>query len=463
MLKKDKIRLAVIAAVLIAAAAAIFPIQERVKLGLDLRGGMHVVLLAKEPLGGELKEDTLERAVAVLRSRVDQYGVTEPQIQREGLDRVAIDLPGVDDPAAALELIGRTAVLHFRQVIEAGPVPPPKVERRNYSSEESYNRAVSNWNGLMEAYERSQVSFDQSTNERIKENPSLFLARGEDNRRYILGEIYVTGQDLADASMDRDELHKAFVRIKFNREGAEAFEKATEANLQKPIAIVLDDTVISAPVVQSKISEEGRITGNFTDSEAFNLAIMLRAGALPVEVEIIENRSVGPTLGEDSIHSGVRSGVIGAVFVAVFMLVYYGMLGIAADVALGTAMLVLMAAVVLLRATLTLPGIGGIILTIGMAVDGNILIYERMKEEYRSGKTIMTALDSGFRKALVVILDSNVTTLIAAGVLFYFGSGPIRGFAVTLSLGVLASMFGNIVVTRALLQIMLRLKKNMVL
>jgi preprotein translocase subunit SecD len=456
MLKKDKIKLAIIIVILIGASLTVFPIQSRVKLGLDLRGGVHIVLLAKELSGNALEDDSIERLVAVLRNRVDQYGVTEPQIQREGRDRVAIDLPGVDDPAAAIDLIGRTAVLQFRQVVEAGSEPPPRVERRNYSSEESYNRALSNWNTLMEDFERGQVSFDQ----RAQDDPSLFLARDEDNRRYLLGEIYVTGQELADAHVTWDELRNAAVAISFNREGADAFEKATAANLQKQIAIVLDDMVISAPVVQAKISGEGRITGNFTDSEAFNLAIMLRAGALPVEVEIIENRSVGPTLGEDSIRSGVRSGIIGASLVAAFMLVYYGMLGIAADMALATAMLILMAAVVLLRTTLTLPGIGGIILTIGMAVDGNILIYERMKEEYRSGKTVMAALDSGFRKAIVVILDSNVTTLIAAGVLFYFGSGPVRGFAVTLSLGVISSMFGNIVVTRALLQIMLRFKKN---
>ncbi|MDR1508759.1 MAG: protein translocase subunit SecD [Synergistaceae bacterium] len=459
MLKKDKIRLAIIVVILAAAAAAVFPIRDRVKLGLDLKGGVHIVLLAKGLSENAPDDDRIERLVAVIRNRVDQYGVAEPQIQREGVNRVAVDLPGVDDPSAALELIGRTAVLQFRQVVEAGPTPPPKVERRNYSTEDAYNRAVSNWNALMESFERGQVSFDQRAND----DPSLFLARGEDNRRYLLGEIYVAGQDLADASMTRDELRNAAVAIRFTPAGADAFEKATEANIQKQIAIVLDDTVISAPVVQTKISGEGRITGNFTDSEASNLAIMLRAGALPVEVEVIENRSVGPMLGEDSIRSGVRSGVIGSVLVAIFMLVYYGMLGIAADVALGTAMLTLMAAVILLRTTLTLPGIGGIILTIGMAVDGNILIYERMKEEYRSGKTVMAALDSGFRKALVVILDSNVTTLIAAGVLFYFGSGPVRGFAVTLSLGVLSAMFGNIVVTRALLQIMLRFKKNLVL
>ncbi|MDR1966436.1 MAG: protein translocase subunit SecD [Synergistaceae bacterium] len=455
MLKKDKIRLAIIAAIIIAAALTVFPIQGRVKLGLDLRGGAHIVLQAKGSPENPLGEDSLDRLVTVLRNRVDQYGIVEPQIQREGADRIAIDLPGVDDPESALELIGRTAVLQFRQVVGTSIAPPPKVERKNYSSDEAYNRAQENWNGLNAQFERDVASFQ----EKAKEDPSVFVGRDEDGRVYTLGEVYVMGGDLSDARMTRDELGKPAVSISFNRDGAAAFEKATEANIGSQIAIVLDDSIISAPTVRSKISGEGRITGNFTEQEAALLATMLRAGALPVEVEVIENRSVGPTLGEDSIHSGLRSGLIGASLVAVFMLIYYGMLGIAADMALATAMLVLMAVVVLLRTTLTLPGIGGIILTIGMAVDGNILIYERMKEEYRSGKTILAALDAGFRKALVVILDSNVTTLIAAGVLFYFGSGPIRGFAVTLSLGVVTAMFGNIVVTRALLQIMLRHRK----
>jgi preprotein translocase subunit SecD len=311
----------------------------------------------------------------------------------------------------------------------------------------------------MKNFEADTASFD----EKAKADPSLFVARDEDRRAYLLGEVYVTGKDLIEAGGIRDELGKPAISIRFNSEGAQAFEKATSANIGKQIAIVLDDIVLSAPVVQTRISAEGRITGNFSEAEAQRLVAMLRAGALPTKVEILENRSVGPTLGEDSIRSGLRSGLAGAALVVVFMLVYYGMLGIAADMALATAMLLLMAIMIFMRTTLTLPGIGGIILTIGMAVDGNVLIYERMKEEYRAGKTILAALDSGFRKALVVILDSNVTTLIAAGVLFYFGSGPVRGFAVTLSLGVITAMFGNIVVTRALLQIMLRNKKNIAL
>ena len=460
LLKKDKLRLAVIAVILLGAMFAVFPIEDRVKLGLDLKGGVHIVLQAKTDGADSGDDDSIERLVAVLRNRVDQYGIAEPQIQREGINRVAVDLPGVGDPAAALELIGRTAVLQFRQVVQAGPTPPPKVERKNYDSDEAFDRARANWEGLMKEYDEGLAALEGT----VKDDPNLIVGRDEDDSRaYVLGEVYVSGGELSDARYTDDEYGKPAVAFSFNRQGAEAFEKATADNIGKQIAIVLDGVIISAPVVQTKISADGRITGNFTYDEAVRLAIMLKAGALPVEVEVVENRAVGPSLGEDSIHSGVRSGMIGGALVAAFMLIYYGMLGIAADVALATAMLVLMAIVIFLRTTLTLPGIGGIILTIGMAVDGNVLIYERMREEYRSGKTIMAALDSGFRKALVVILDSNVTTLIAAGVLFYFGSGPIRGFAVTLSIGVLSAMFGNIVVTRALLQILLRFNKNLAL
>ena len=460
MLKKDKIRLLIIAVIIIASAAVVFPISDRVNLGLDLEGGAHIVLRAVGTPENPVTSERIDQLTAVLRNRVDQYGIIEPQIQIEGVDRVAVDLPGIEDPEAALELIGRTAVLQFRQVVSTGGSPPPRVVRSNYDSDESYNRAQSNWTELMEQYEHQVASLDET----VKNDPSLFVARDQENgRAYVLGEIYVTGSELADAGLTTDELGKPSVSIRFNREGAAAFEKATGANIGRQIAIVLDNVVISAPVVQTKIGAEGRITGNFTREEAIRLQIMLKAGSLPLNVEVIENRSVGPTLGGDSIKSGVRSGIVGAVLVVVFMFIYYGLLGIAADLALVTSMLILLAIMIFLRITLTLPGIGGIILTIGMAVDGNVLIYERMKEEYRVGKSALAALDAGFRKALVVILDSNITTLIAAGVLFYFGTGPIRGFAVTLSLGVLTSLFGNIFVTRAILQIMLRFNKNLAL
>ncbi|MDR1472090.1 MAG: protein translocase subunit SecD [Synergistaceae bacterium] len=462
MLKRDKWRLGIIAAVLVVSIAAVFPIDGRVRLGLDLKGGAHIVMQARGtdeiPLDYARIDDTMNSLISVLRNRIDQYGITEPLIQREGSDRVAIDLPGIDDPEAALELIGRMAVLEFRQVAAKGPSAPPRVERKNYRSDEDFDRASANWEMLNQEFERSLKSFDMA----VSEDSSRHFARGDAGETYLLGETYVTGKDLSGTEATYDELRKPAVSLSFSGAGAVAFEAATAANIEKQIAIVLDGVVISAPVVRSRISGgQAQISGNFTTEEAVRLAVMLRAGALPVKVEVLENRSVGPTLGEDSIRSGVRSGLIGAALVTLFMLIYYGMLGIAADIAMATSMLMLMAVMISLKVTLTLPGIGGIILTIGMAVDGNILIYERMREEYRSGKTVLSALDSGFRKALIVILDSNVTTLIAAAALFYFGSGPIRGFAVTLSLGVLTSMFGNIVVTRALLQFMLRNRHEM--
>ena len=461
MYKKDKIRLAIIAVVIIAAAAVVYPIHDRVKLGLDVKGGVHIVLRAVDTPENPLKDDSIDRLLTVLRNRIDRYGLVEPQIQREGVDRVAIDLPGMDDPQAAVDLVERMAVLQFRQVVsETSYALPPEVDPKNYDTTESLERARKNWDDLKANYDLEVASLDNFVKSQNDPSQVMLIDRDE-GRAYVLGEVYVTGKDLVEAAVTRDERGKNAVSIRFNSEGGEAFGKATEANMGKQIAIVLDDVVISAPRVQSKIGAEGIITGSFTSEEAFRLQAMLSAGALPVAVEVIENRSVGPTLGGDSIDSGVRAGLVGAALVAVFMIIYYGTLGVAADAALAVSLLVLMAIVILLRTTLTLPGIGGIILTIGMAVDGNVLIYERIKEEARTGKSAMGALDAGFRKALVVILDANVTTLIAAGVLFYFGSGPIRGFAVTLSLGVLTAMFGNIFVTRAILQLMVRRDKNL--
>lgn len=451
MQRKDRLRLGLILLVVVLAAVAVFPIQDRVKLGLDLRGGAHIVLRAKAPGDAEeVDADTIDKLVAVLRNRIDQYGIVEPQIQREGRDRVAIDLPGVADPEAALELIGQTAKLEFRQVTGAGADLPPAVDRANYPNDEEYNQAMTNYNAIVAEVERANAEIE----ERAKNDPSVFAARGENGDLYLLGTVYVTGGELADARMTYDEFQRPAVSLRFTSEGSTMFEDATAANINKQIAIVLDKQVISAPVVRGRIAGgNAQITGRFSADEAARLAVMLRAGALPVDVEVLENRSVGPTLGEDSIRSGLRSGLIGAGLVAVFMLIYYGLRGIAADIALAVAMLSLVALMVVFNSTLTLPGIGGIILSIGMAVDGNVLIFERIKEERRAGKTAVSALDSGFRKALVVILDSNITTLIASAVLFYFGSGPVRGFAVTLSLGVITAMFGNLVVTHTLLRI----------
>ena len=446
MLKRDKWRLIVVVAVIVIAAVVAFPIKGKMRLGLDLSGGVHIVLQAKGTPESPLTPDSIDRLLVVLRSRIDQYGIVEPIIQREGDDRVAIGLPGVDDPEAALDLIGRTAVLQFRQVLGESPRIPLEPIRSNYDNDEQFKAAQERWQRA-----KDEVGlYIEQMKEAVKDNPEMAVANSEEGGAYLLGKQYVSGGDLTKAETTFDQFGKAAVSLTFNAEGAKLFDEATAANINKQIAIVLDGTVISAPVVQQRISGgEAQITGSFTTEEANRLAIMLRAGALPVSVEILENRSVGPSLGADSVRDGVKSG-----------LVYYGFLGIAADIALCAAMLIVVAMMIALHSTLTLPGIGGMVLTIGMAVDGNILIYERMKEELRAGKTTMAALDAGFRKALVVILDSNITTLIAAAILFYFGSGPIRGFAVTLSIGIVASVFCNVVVTRTLLGIALSARRK---
>jgi len=448
MLKKDRWRLIIVAVVVVAALLSVFPVKGRIRLGLDLKGGAHILLQAKGTDENPLTEDSVERLLAVLRNRIDQYGVSEPLIQREGADRVIVDLPGVADPEAALELIGKTALLEFRQVHEATGSVPPGPQRGNYESQEEFLAAKARW-------EEVKKQFDAMAEElgvRASSDPAVIMSRSEEGEAYLLGEVYVSGKELVDAKTSFDNLGRPVVTLQFSSLGAKLFDEATAGNVGRQIAICLDGKVISAPVVQERISGgSAQISGRFSTAEAQRLSIMLRAGALPVAVEILENRSVGPTLGSDSIKSGVRAGLFGGLLVLLFMLIYYRTLGIAADIALAVSTLLVFAGLISLKATLTLPGIAGIILTLGMAVDGNILIFERMKEEIAGGRTPYAAVDSGFRKALSSILDANITTLIAAAVLFYFGSGPIRGFAVTLSIGIIASVFSALVVTRALL------------
>lgn len=450
MQRRDRWRLVIVGIVIIAALVSVFPLEGRIRLGLDLKGGAHILLQAKGTPENPLTDDSIQRLIAVLRNRVDQYGVTEPVIQREGNNRVIVDLPGVSDPEAALELIGKTAQLEFREVVEASPPLPPGPERPNYESQEAYMAALRRWEEVRD--QRDRLAGQLAS--RAEDDPNLDIARGEEGDIYLLGSTYVTGKSLKDAKTSFDNLGRPVVTLEFDKEGARQFDEATATNVGRRIAIVLDGKVISAPVVQERISGgNAQISGSFTTAEAQRLAIMLRAGALPVPVEILENRSIGPTLGADSIRSGLQAGLIGAVLVFVFMFIYYGRLGLVANLALVSTILLLFAGLISLKATLTLPGIAGIILTIGMAVDGNILIFERMKEELREGKTPYASVDAGFRKALKTIIDANVTTLLAAAVLFYFGSGPIRGFAVTLSIGIFASVFSAVIVTRALLQV----------
>jgi preprotein translocase subunit SecD len=351
MVKRDKWRLGLILAVILIAAYIAFPIQGKVRLGLDLRGGVHIVLQAKGTPENPVTPDSIDRLLAVLRSRIDQYGIAEPVIQKQGDDRIAVDLPGVEDPEAALDLIGRTAVLEFRQVLGESPRVPAEPVRSNYDSDEQFRAAQDRWQQA-----RDEVDgYVKQMEEAVKANPDIAVGKGEDGTAYLLGKAYVTGKDLTKADTTFDQFGKAAVSLKFNSEGAKLFDEATAANVGKQIAIVLDGVVISAPVVQQRISGgEAQITGKFSTPEANRLAIMLRAGALPVAVEILENRSVGPSLGADSINDGIKSGLIGAVLVVVFMLIYYGFLGLAADLALCVAMLLVMASLIFLRSTLTL-------------------------------------------------------------------------------------------------------------
>jgi protein-export membrane protein SecD len=413
-------------------AYLLYPIEEKIKLGLDLKGGMHVVLQVdtkKLPEDADLR-DVTDRVIEIIRTRVDEFGVREPLIQRKGLDKVVVQLPGIKDPDRAINLIGKTAMLEFKLVNE-------------------------DENELKEALEG-----------KIPEGWELleFKRKGDPTSSKLLvrKEAAVTGADLEEARMEfgSDVFAEPFVSLKFTPEGAKKFAKVTEENIGKRLAIVLDNKIKSAPVIKSKIPDgRAQIEGAFTVQEATDLAIVLRAGALPAPVNIIQNVTVGPSLGEDSIRKGIVASIIGLLLVVVFMLIYYKFSGIIANIGLVVNLIALLAALSLFKATLTIPGIAGIILTIGMSIDSNVLIFERIKEERRSGKTAKASIEAGYRKAFLSIIDSRITTLISAVVLFYLGSGPIKGFAVTLSLGIIISFFSALVVTKLLFDLRPEYKK----
>ena len=379
-----------------------------------------------------IKRLAAEQALETIRNRIDQFGVSEPDIRNQGEKRILIQLPGIKDTKRAKELIGKTALLEFKLLDEAGDISaalkgnvPPGTEL---------------------LYETKE---DPSTN-RITKTPYLVKKRA-----------LLTGAYLTDAKVQIDsQYNEPYVSIEFDKKGGRIFAQITEQNVKKRLAIVLDNKVYSAPVIQEKITGgSARITGNFTTEDAHDLAIVLRAGALPAPVNIIEERTVGPSLGADSINKGLMSMCIGGILVIMFMVVYYKGSGIIADIALILNILIIAGGLAGFQATLTLPGIAGIILTIGMAVDANVLIFERIREEMALGKTPRAAVDAGYSRATLTILDANVTTLIAALVLFQFGTGPIKGFAVTLSLGVLASLFTALILSRTIFEYFLVTRK----
>lgn len=404
-----------------------------INLGLDLKGGSHLVLeidAEKLPPDADVSE-TVGRAMEVIRNRVDQFGVTEPLIARQGDRWIVVQLPGVKDPKKAKELLGKMALLEFRLVDESAAL--------NNISEKLRTAGA----GL------SAIDKYPEIKKMIPAGYEIFP--GRDERYYLLKSVpELTGAYLVNARVQLGGQYGfPYVSIEFNSDGARIFANVTSANIEKSLAIVLDGVVQSAPVIKSRIPDgKAIVEGNFSMEDAKLLATVLRAGALPAPVKIIEERSVGPTLGDDSIRAGVLSAVIGGVMVILFMVLYYRSGGLIADAALILNLIVLLAIMVYFRFTLTLPGIAGIILTLGMAVDANVLILERIREELDLGKSVRVAVDAGYSRAIGTIVDSNLTTLIAALFLFQFGTGPIKGFAVTLTVGIAVSMFTAIFVTK---------------
>jgi len=380
-----------------------------------------------------VRDLAVRQALETIRNRVDQFGVSEPVIQRQGIesDRILVQLPGVDDPTRVKEIISHTAFLEWKEVL-AGPAP-------------SRDILLTRTGG--------QVPADAQVATEDREDESGAVA-GKDY--YLLRKAaIVTGRDLRTARRGQGQFGEPVVNFYLIPSGGDKFAEFTAAHIGDPAAIVLDGNVISAPVIRSRIRDEGYIEGNFDIETAEDLALKLRAGALPASISYLEERTVGPSLGRDSIVRGVRAGLVGLALVVVFMVVYYKLSGLNAVFALVLNLVLLLGAMAYFGATLTLPGIAGVILTIGMAVDANVLIFERIREELAIGKTVRSAIDTGFARAFGTILDSNMTTLIAALFLFQFGTGPVKGFAVTLSIGLLASMFTAVFVSRTVFMLVL--------
>jgi SecD/SecF fusion protein len=407
-----------------------WPPQEKIHLGLDLQGGMQILLqvdLAKLPI--EAQKDATERVTQIIRNRIDEFGVKEPIITRQGKDQVVVQLPGVTDRDRAKEIVEKTAHLEFKLVvddpeklkgIEAGTIPPE--------------------------YEANEMKNEMGGSETI----------------YLIKEAPLTGDHLTNASVGFDQYGQPIVHLQLDKDGAKMFDKITFQNVGKRLAIVLDGKVHSAPVIRDRIPNgQAQISGNFTNAEASDLALVLRAGALPAPVNVIEERTVGPSLGRDSIESGVKAGIVGALLVFIFMPLYYFIPGLIADLGLVVYGIIVVGAMALLKSSLTMPGIAGFILSIGMAVDANVLISERMREEYETGKTVRAAIAAGYHKAFAAIFDSNATTLLTSLVLFIFGTGPVKGFAVTLSIGLVACMFSSLFVTRVIFDFLAKQNPNL--
>ncbi|MCK8815971.1 protein translocase subunit SecD [Natroniella sulfidigena] len=389
--QKRKLRLASVLVILLLAAYFLYPLSESINLGLDLQGGTQVTLEAQDTEDTQVDDDAMRRSMSVIQNRVDEMGLAEPIVQREGERRILVALPGVEDPNQAIETIGRTAQLQFK-------------------NEE--------------------------------------------------GEVLMTGEHLNDASAGHEaQFNQPIISFQLTGEGGRRFAEITRQNIGRRLGIYLDDELLTNPVINEEIpGGEGQITGFESIEEAQQIALMLRAGALPVPIEIIENRTVGPTLGATAVNQSIQAALIGLSLIILFMIFSYKLPGLVAAISLGIYSIIVLGILAGLNATLTLPGIGGLLLSIGMAVDANVIIFERIKYEYREGKGLKRAVNTGFKRAFKTILDSNVTTLITAAILAYFGTGIIRGFAITLSVGIIASMFTAIIVAKLIMDLVLDTK-----
>lgn len=394
-------------------------LEQRAAISISDDG--HVDVSLDDVAINEIKTQVINQSIEIVRRRVDESGTKEPIIARQGLDRIVVQLPGVDDPERVKALIGKTAKMSFHLLDLDATVKPGPGSRKLP----------------------------------LRDQPGQSII--------IKKRIMVGGEMLVDSQPTFDQ-GAPVVSFRFDARGAKRFCEVTRENVGKPFAIVLDDEVISAPVINSAIcGGSGIISGSFTVKEANDLSLLLRAGALPAPMNFIEERSVGPTLGSDSIASGKIAGVYGFIFVFVLMLASYGLFGLFANIALILNIVFIYGILSMIQATLTLPGIAGIILTIGMAVDANVLVYERIREEIRNGRSILSAVETGYKQAIATIIDSNLTTLIVALILFSFGSGPVKGFAVTMSVGIITSMFSAIMITRLMIVTWLRAKRPSVL
>ncbi len=434
-MKNLKTRFLIIIGVVAACIYFIIPLEKRINLGLDLKGGMHLVLRVEtEKISEEARKDAVDRAMEILRNRIDGLGVGETVIQRQGENQILIQLPGVTDRDSAMAMIGKVAQLDFKLASD------------------------------------DPTLLTQALSGEIPENYELHYIKDDTDRRPILLEnnVALSGQTIKDARVDFDQtgFGQPRISLSLNADGTKIFGQLTQNNVGRQLAIVLDGEVLSAPNIREPIlSGSAEISGLFTFEEANLLALSLRSGSLPAPMYVEEERTVGPLLGKDSIDAGIKATLIGGLLVIIFMFLYYGISGLLANIALILNFIMILGTMGFLnammpdaQATLTLPGIAGIILTLGMAVDANVLINERIREEIANGKPLQAAVSNGFHKAFKAIIDSNCTTLIAAFMLFQFGSGPIKGFAVTLSIGLVISLFTSLFVTHALFDLLLRAK-----